>query len=85
MIEHLWIYTSIAGSIIGAMALYWIKDTYIAFWVLSRWDQTLDFLVNKCRWTWLKHDPNAWKEINPKISAKLEELENRIADIELKK
>lgn len=29
--DTLWMYTAIAGSIFGALFIYWIKDTFIAF------------------------------------------------------
>ena len=45
--ERLWIYTALAGSIFGALFIYWIRDTYIAFWAINKWQNTLDFLVNR--------------------------------------
>jgi hypothetical protein len=83
--DRLWIYTGIAGSLFGALCLYWVKDTYIAFWVFSKWDSALDFLINRWGWTWFKHDPNAWKKINPKLTVKVLDLENRIKKLELTK
>ena len=38
----------------------------------------LDFFVYRWGWTWFKQDPNAWKKLNPQLSAKIEELEARI-------
>jgi hypothetical protein len=82
--DTLWIYTAIAGSIFGALFIYWIKDTYIAFWAINKWQGTLDFLVNRWGWTWFKHNPDAWKAANPKLSKKIEDLELRITKLEEK-
>jgi len=80
--DRLWIYTGIAGSIFGALFLFWVKDTYIAFWVFTKWDNILNFLVDRWGWTWFKHDPEGWKKINPKLTAKVVDLENRIKKLE---
>ena len=82
--DTLWIYTAIAGSIFGALFIYWIKDTYIAFWAINKWLGTLDFLVNRWGWTWFKHNPDAWKAANPKLTKKIKDLESRIIKLEKK-
>ena len=82
--DTLWIYTAIAGSIFGALFIYWIKDTYIAFWAINKWQGTLDFLVNRWGWTWFKHNPDAWKAANPKLTKKIKDLESRIIKLEKK-
>lgn len=83
--ERLWIYTALAGSIFGALFIYWIRDTYIAFWAINKWEAILDFLVNRWGWSWFKHNPDAWKAANPKLTKKIEELEARIKKLESKK
>jgi len=35
-------------------------------------------------WTWLNQDPEAWKKVNPKIAAKIGELEKRLEVLEEK-
>jgi|TARA_B110000908_G_C10085369_1_gene371512 hypothetical protein len=80
--DTLWIYTSIAGAILGAAALFYIKDTRIGLWGYGRFDALLDHLVNKFGWTWLKQDPDAWKKVHPRIAAKLDELEARLENLE---
>jgi hypothetical protein len=82
--DTLWIYTSIAGAILGAMVLFYIKDTRIGLWGYSKFDQVLDYLRDKYGWTWLNQDPDAWKKVNPKISAKIESLEKRLENLEEK-
>jgi len=79
--EYLWIYTSIAGALLGAACLAYIKDTRIGLWGYSKFDQILDWFRDKYGWTWLEQDPEAWKKVNPKIAAKILELENRINEM----
>ena len=80
--DRLWIYTAIAGSLLGAAFLFWFKDTKMATWGVAKFDRTLEYLVNRWGWTWFKQDPNAWKKLNPNLSQKIEELENRIKHLE---
>jgi hypothetical protein len=82
--DTLWIYTGIAGAILGAAVLFYIRDTRIGLWGYSKFDQGLDYLRDKYGWTWLNQDPNAWKKVNPKISRKLEEIEQRVKLLEEK-
>ena len=82
--DTLWIYTSIAGAILGAACLFYIKDTRIGLWGYGKIDDTVDYFRDKYGWTWLNQDEDAWKKVNPQISQKLQELEVRIADLEEK-
>ena len=80
--DRLWIYTSIAGSLLGAACLFYIKDTRIGLWGYSKFDQMVDWLRDRYGWTWLNQDPEAWRKVNPKISGKIDQLEARIAKLE---
>ena len=80
--DRLWIYTAIAGSIFGALFIAWVTDTRIALWAYGKWSALLDFFVYRWGLTWFKQDPNAWKKLNPQLSAKIEELEARIKKLE---
>ena len=44
----------------------------------SKFDQILDWLRDRYGWTWFDQDPEAWKKVNPKLAAKIQELEDRI-------
>jgi len=79
--DYLWIYTSIAGALLGAACLAYIRDTRIGLWGYSKFDQVCDYLRDRYGWTWFDQDPEAWKKVNPKIAAKIQELENRINDL----
>ena len=83
--NRLWIYTAIAGSLLGAAFLFWFKDTRMATWAVSKFDSTLEYLAIRWGWTWLQNDPNAWRIKYPKITAKIDELEARLAKLEGKK
>ena len=80
--NRLWIYTAIAGSLLGAAFLFWFKDTRMATWGVAKFDRTLEYLVNRWGWTWLQNDPNAWRKKYPRITKKIDELEERIAELE---
>ena len=82
--DTLWIYTSIAGAMLGAASLFYFKDTRIGLWAYAKFDSVLDYFRDKYGWTWLNQDPDAWKKVNPQISRKLQELEVRVADLEEK-
>ena len=79
--DRLWIYTSIAGALLGAAFLAYIKDTRIGLWAYGKIDDTVDYFRDKYGWTWLNQDEDAWKKVNPKIAAKIEQLEMRISDL----
>ena len=80
--NRLWIYTAIAGSLLGAAFLFWFKDTKMATWAVSKFDRTLEYLVNRWGWTWLQNDPDAWRKKYPRITTKIDELEERIKQLE---
>jgi hypothetical protein len=82
--DTLWIYTSIAGALLGAVALAYIRDTRIGLWGYGKIDQFIDYLRDKYGWTWLNQDEDAWKKVNPKIAAKIEQLEEHLKNIEEK-
>ena len=83
--DRLWIYTSIAGSLFGAAFLFWFKDTRMATWGVTKFDALLEYLAIRLGWTWLQNDPNAWRRNYPKITSKIDELENRLNNLEKKK
>jgi hypothetical protein len=80
--DTLWIYTSIAGAILGAAFLMYIKDTRVGLWGYGKIDDTVDYFRDKYGWTWLNQDADAWKKVHPKIANKLQELETRLEDLE---
>ena len=49
--DRLWIYTGIAGALLGAAFLAWFKDTRMGLWMYSKFDSMLDFLVERWGWT----------------------------------
>lgn len=83
--DRLWIYTGIAGSIFGAAFLFWFKDTRMASWGVNKFDAALEYLAIRWGWTWFQNDLDAWRVKYPKITSKIDELEDRIAKLERKK
>jgi hypothetical protein len=80
--DTLWIWTAIGGSIIGAVALAYLKDTRAGIWFYGKVDQYLDFLVERYGWTWLEQPTDAWRKKYPYVTKKIDELEARIAELE---
>ena len=83
--DRVWIYTAIAGSLLGAAFLAYVRGTRAGIWSYSKFDQLLDFLVQRYGWTWFKQDENAWRKRYPKVTAKIDDLEARLAKLENKK
>tara|TARA_B110000977_G_scaffold199140_1_gene285687 strand:+ start:632 stop:946 length:315 start_codon:yes stop_codon:yes gene_type:complete len=83
--DTLWIYTAIAGALIGAAFLAWFKGTRAGLWCYSIFDRTLDFLVDRWGWTWLQEPEDAWRKKYPKITKKVDDLELRLKVLESNK
>jgi len=83
--DTLWIWTAIAGSLAGAAFLAYFKDTQAGLWCYAKLDQTLDYLVERFGWSWLKQPEDAWRKRYPKITKKIDELEARLAKLEERK
>ena len=80
--DTLWIYTAIAGALIGAAFLAWFKGTRAGLWCYSIFDRTLDFLVERWGWTWLQEPEDAWRKKYPKITMKIDDMELRLKVLE---
>lgn len=80
--DTLWIYTAIAGSLLGAAFLAWFKDTHAGLWCYAQFDRFLDYLVDKFGWEWLQDDPLSWRKKYPKITKKIDEIELRLNNLE---
>ena len=79
--DRLWIYTGIAGALLGAAFLAWFKYTRMGLWMYSKFDSFLDFLVERWGWTWLQQPEDAWRKRYPKITKKIDSLESEIQSI----
>ena len=83
--DRLWIYTAIAGSLVGAAFLAYFKDTRAGLWCYAKLDQTLDYLVERWGLTWFEQPTDAWRKKYPHVTKKIDELEARIALLEQKR
>ena len=83
--DTLWIYTAIAGALLGAAFLAWFKETNMGIRAYGLFDRTLDHLVNKWGWTWLEQPTDAWRKKYPHVTKKIDELEERISKLEGRK
>jgi hypothetical protein len=80
--DTLWIYTSIIGALLGAAFLAYFKETHMGLWAYAQLDRTLDYLVDRWGLTWLKQPENAWRKKYPYVTKKIDELEQRIEQLE---
>ena len=80
--DTLWIYTAIAGSLLGAAFLFWFKDTRMAQWGVAKFDSFLEMLALRWGWTWLYTDPDVWRKKYPKITMKIDTIEERLEALE---
>ena len=80
--DTLWIYTAIAGSLLGAAFLAYFKDTRAGLWCYAKLDQFLDFLVDRWGLTWFVQPEDAWRKKYPYVTKKIDELETRIKELE---
>lgn len=76
--DRTWIYTSIAGSIAGAMVLAYLSTTRLGLWGYAKFDLAIDYLVERWGLTWLEQPEDAWRKKYPKITAKIDSIEARL-------
>jgi len=82
--DTLWIWTAIGGSIVGAVALAYLKETRVGIWFYGKVDHYLDMLVVRYGWTWLEQPQDAWRKKYPHVTKKIDELEYRLEQLEEK-
>ena len=80
--DRLWIYTGIVGSLAGAAFLFWFKDTRMAIWTVSKFDTFMENLARRYGWKWLQEPEDLWRKRYPRITKKIDELEERIKKLE---
>ena len=80
--DRLWIYTGIAGSLFGAAFLFWFKDTKMALWAVGKFDNFLTYLVDRWGWKWLQEPEDLWRKRYPRITKKIDALEERLKHLE---
>tara|TARA_B110000858_G_C17795203_1_gene472054 strand:+ start:189 stop:449 length:261 start_codon:yes stop_codon:yes gene_type:complete len=72
--SRLWIWTAIAGSIVGLAFSTYFKSTRMGLWLYSKFDGAVDFLVNRWGWTWFQQQPT-----------RLDKIEERLTSLEKKR
>ena len=80
--DTLWIYTSIAGAVLGAAFLAYFKETKAGLWAYAKLDQFLDYLIERWGLTWLEQPEDAWRKKYPKITKKIDAIEARLKKLE---
>lgn len=80
--DTLWIYTAIAGSLLGLAFSTYFKGTRLGLWCYAKFDLTLDYIIKRWGWTWLEQPTDAWRKKYPHVTKKIDELEKRIEELE---
>lgn len=80
--DTLWIYTSIAGALVGAAFLAYFQGTHAGIYCYSKLDQFLDWLVERWGLTWFKQPEDAWRKKYPYVTKKIDEIEKRLDKLE---
>ena len=80
--DRLWIYTAIAGSLLGAVFVAYISTTRIGLWGYTQIDRIIDYLVERWGLTWLQQPEDAWRKKYPKITSKIDSIEARLDKLE---
>jgi len=80
--NRLWIYTALVGSLFGLAFSTYFKSTRIGLWLYSKFDTSVDYLVERFGWTWLEQPEDAWRKKYPYVTKKIDELESRLNLIE---
>ena len=83
--DRLWIYTGIFGSIFGAIVVAYLTTTRLGLWFYAKVDCAVDYLVERWGLTWLEQPEDAWRKKYPRITKKIDELEDRINRMEKNK
>ena len=80
--DTLWIYTAIGGSLLGAAFLAWFRNTHMALYMMGKVDSFLDYLIERFGWDWLQDDPEALRKRYPKVTKKIDDIEERLRKLE---
>ena len=76
-----WLISSIAGSILGNAADSWFADTKCGIWFYKKVDDVSSWAAKKLNIKILASEEK-WRKKYPNISAKMNELEQRLQDLE---
>lgn len=77
-----WAISSIVSAILGAAVLAYVKDSKIGLWGYSKFDKAVDTVRDKYDINWLDQPKDAWRDQEPELAAKIDELEARIRKLE---
>ena len=80
--DRLWIYTALVGSLFGLAFATYFRGTRIGLWLYSKFDRSVDFLVERWGCTWLEQPEDAWRKKYPYVTKKIDEIEQRLETLE---
>jgi len=77
-------YTALVRSLFGLAFSTYFKGTRLGLWLYSKFDRSVDYLVERFGWTWLEQPEDAWRKKYPHVTKKIDELEARLQNLEEK-
>ena len=77
----LWLISSITGSILGSAADSWFADTKAGIWFYKKVDQVSGWAARKLNIKILAEE-DAWKKKYPNVAKKMDDLDNRLSELE---
>ena len=77
----LWLISAIAGSILGSAADSWFADTKAGIWFYKKVDQISGWAARKLNIKILAEE-DAWKKKYPNVAKKMDDLDNRLSELE---
>ena len=77
----LWLISSITGSILGSAADSWFADTKAGIWFYKKVDQVSGWAARRLNIKILAEE-DAWKKKYPNVAKKMDDLDNRLSELE---
>ena len=80
----LWIVSNVAGALLGAATVSWFSKTKAGIWCNDKYLDIVWWANAKYGVDILNKEEISWKTKYPTIASKMNELESRIAKLEIK-
>jgi len=79
---YLWAAKAIASALLGTASATYIKNTRLGHWAYKKFETVADYIKDRYGIDMLNQAEYQWRSKYPKLVAKIDELENRIKQLE---
>jgi len=80
----LWLVSNIAGSLLGTASTAWFQNTKLGIWAYKEYEKIAQWAVDRYGIDILDKEDTAWRTKYPKVAQKIDDLEQKIREIEEK-